>query len=110
MEQCTTSPGTSFKSPLILSAHLIARMLRSFSRAFDREKLVFELVQLMQRERANVLLVGEAGVGKTSILVVAVRIVERDVRSSDNDSAPQEAKPAKLHRFWTSSAARLSRE
>ena len=110
MEQCTTSPGTSFKSPLILSAHLIARMLRSFSRAFGREKLVFELVQLMQRERANVLLVGEAGVGKTSILVDAVRIVERDVRSSDNNSAPQEAKPAKLHRFWTSSAARLSRE
>jgi len=86
-------------------------MLRSFSRAFGREKLVFELVQLMQRERANVLLVGEAGVGKTSILVDAVRIVvEPDVRSSDNDSAPQEAKPAKLHRFWTSSAARLSRE
>jgi len=62
----------------------------------------------MQRERANVLLVGEAGVGKTSILVDAVRIVvEPDVRSSDNDSAPQEAKPAKLHRFWTSSAAHL---
>jgi ATP-dependent Clp protease ATP-binding subunit ClpC len=78
-------------------------MRRSFSRAFGRERVVSELVQLLQRERANVLLVGESGVGKTSILVDAVRIVEREVRSSDENNQAQ----AKLPRFWTSSAARL---
>jgi ATP-dependent Clp protease ATP-binding subunit ClpC len=106
-------PSSTLTSPEIKNLELVAsplgsvEMRRSFSRAFGREKLVSELVQLLQRERANVLLVGEAGVGKTSILVDAVRIVERDVRSSDNDSAAQETTPAKLQRFWTSSAARL---
>src|ERR1044072_2649979 len=76
-------------------------MRRSFSRAFGRERLVSELVQLLQRDRANVLLVGESGVGKTSILVDAVRIVEREARSSEDTAE------AKLPRFWTSSAARL---
>ncbi|HEU4836853.1 MAG TPA: AAA family ATPase [Pyrinomonadaceae bacterium] len=95
-------------SPEIENLKLVAtplasdEMRRSFSRAFGRERLVSELVQLLQRERANVLLVGESGVGKTSVLVDAVRIVERDARTSDNSSA--QAKP---HQFWTSSAARL---
>lgn len=79
-------------------------MRRSFSRAFGRESVVSELVQLLQRERANVLLVGESGVGKTSLLVDAVRIVERDVPLSDDATA---SPWPKLHRFWTSSASRL---
>jgi ATP-dependent Clp protease ATP-binding subunit ClpC len=82
-------------------------MRRSFSRAFGRERLVTELVQLLQRERANVLLVGEAGVGKTALLVDAVRLVERDIGASVNSSDPQKMPAEKLHRFWTSSAARL---
>jgi ATP-dependent Clp protease ATP-binding subunit ClpC len=81
-------------------------MRRSFSRAFGRERLVSELVQLLQRERANVLLVGESGVGKTSMLVDAVRVVERDVRLSANSNEVA-SPPAKLHKFWTSSAPRL---
>lgn len=80
-------------------------MRRSFSRAFGRERLVSELVQLLQRERANVLLVGESGVGKTSLLVDAVRVVERDARSSGTGG--ETSAPAKLHRFWTSSGTRL---
>ena len=94
--------AATFDPPDIQNLKLVAtplgsdEMRRSFSRAFGRERLVSELVQLLQRDRANVLLVGESGVGKTSILVDAVRIVEREVRSSD-----------KRERFWTSSAARL---
>ncbi|HYV10673.1 MAG TPA: AAA family ATPase, partial [Pyrinomonadaceae bacterium] len=101
-------PSTAmFAPPDIKNLKLIAtplgsdEMRRSFSRAFGRERLVSELVQLMQRDRANVLLVGESGVGKTSILVDAVRIVEREVRSSEDNSE------AKLPRFWSSSAARV---
>jgi ATP-dependent Clp protease ATP-binding subunit ClpC len=76
-------------------------MRRSFSRAFGRERLVSELIQLLERERTNVLLVGESGVGKTSMLVDAVRVVER---SGANNNETQT--PAK-HRFWTSTASHL---
>jgi ATP-dependent Clp protease ATP-binding subunit ClpC len=75
-------------------------MRRSFSRAFGRERLVSELVQLLERERTNVLLVGESGVGKTSLLVDAIRIVERSLNSETPAAS-------KTHRFWTSSASRL---
>src|SRR5689334_3658880 len=80
-------------------------MRRSFSRAFGRERLVLELVRLLQRERANVLLIGESRVGKTSLLVDAVRIVERELRSNVNDDEA----PASVQQphFWTSSAARF---
>ena len=99
-------------SPGLQNLNLVAtplgsdEMRRSFSRAFGRERLVSELVQLLQRERANVLLVGESGVGKTSLLVDAVRIVERELRATVNDD---EAASTSTHqpRFWTSSAARL---
>ena len=75
-------------------------MRRSFSRAFGRERLVSELVQLLERERTNVLLIGESGVGKTSLLVDAIRIVERSLNSETPAAS-------KTHRFWTSSASRL---
>lgn len=99
--------AATFAPPDIENLKLVAtplssdEMRRSFSRAFGRERLVSELVQLLQRERASVLLVGESGVGKTSILVDAVRIAEREARQTDGE--PQ----VKLPRFWTSSAARL---
>lgn len=104
-------PATSTPTlPDIKTLELVAtplgspEMRRSFSRAFGRERLVSDLVQLLQRDRANVLLVGESGVGKTSILVDAVRVVERD-RLSDAEAKTSPA--AKQPRFWTSSASRL---
>ncbi len=113
LEELAVRGGESFVStavsPEIENLKLVAtplasdEMRRSFSRAFGRERLVSELAQLLDRERANVLLVGKSGIGKTSILVDAVRHVERDARSSDSNTEPQ----AKQHRFWTSSAARL---
>jgi ATP-dependent Clp protease ATP-binding subunit ClpC len=95
-------------SPDIQTLELVAsplgsdEMRRSFSRAFGRERLVLELIQLLLHERANVLLVGESGAGKTSLLLDAVRVVERDARSNVETNELQ-----RLHRFWTSSASRL---
>ncbi|HEX3253139.1 MAG TPA: AAA family ATPase [Pyrinomonadaceae bacterium] len=101
-------PSTfTIPEPAIENLKLVAvplgsdEMRRSFSRAFGRERLVSELIQLLERERTNVLLVGESGVGKTSMLVDAVRVVERSgVNNNDTQT------PAK-HRFWTSSASHL---
>ena len=65
------------------------QMRRSFSRAYGRERQVNQLAQMLIRERANVLLVGEVGVGKTSILVDAVREVERESRRArEGDAEP----------------------
>ncbi len=77
-------------------------MRRSFSRAHGRERQVSQLAQMLTRERANVLLVGEVGVGKTSILVDAVREVER-LRSRDESKTGT----GRVTRFWSSNAARL---
>jgi ATP-dependent Clp protease ATP-binding subunit ClpC len=97
----TVAPPEIENLKLVATPLASDEMRRSFSRAFGRERLISELTQLLDRERANVLLVGESGVGKTSILVDAVRVIERDAHPGDSD--PQ----AKPHRFWTSSAARL---
>ncbi len=106
----TGKPAPSVSSsPQVENLKLVAsplgsdEMRRSFSRAFGRERFVTELVRLLQHERANVLLVGESGVGKTSLLVDAVRLVERDLASTLETMS---AWP-RLHRFWTSSAPRL---
>jgi ATP-dependent Clp protease ATP-binding subunit ClpC len=84
-------------------------MHRSFSRPFTRERQVTELAQLLGRERANVLLVGDTGVGKTSILVEAVRQVEREARERAKADANVEAgsSGSSSHKVWLTSAGRL---
>ena len=81
------------------------QMRRSFSRAYGRERQVNQLARMLIAERANVLLVGEVGVGKTAILVDAVREVERDKRTRATETSNEESN--RIPRFWTSSAARL---
>ncbi|HEX7331809.1 MAG TPA: AAA family ATPase [Pyrinomonadaceae bacterium] len=76
-------------------------MHRSFSRPYTRERQVSELAQLLGRERANVLLVGDTGVGKTSVLVEAVRQVEREMRAAESAAA------SSSHKVWLTSAGRL---
>jgi ATP-dependent Clp protease ATP-binding subunit ClpA len=51
---------------------------RLFSRAWERDGEVADLARRAGFERANVVLVGESGVGKTSVLVDAARAVERN--------------------------------
>lgn len=80
---------------------------RNFSRAYQREAQVALLTQLLARERANVLLVGETGAGKTAVLVDAVRAVEREMSGELKDSGDSDASGAATHRFWSTSAARL---
>ena len=84
-------------------------MRLSFSRAHTRERKVTELTQLLIRERANVLLVGDTGVGKTSVLIDSVRNVEREirVRAKEADEAGDAASGTSPHKFWLTSAGRL---
>ena len=104
------APVSVVPRPDITNLKLVADPLgsddlrRSFSRPYGRERLVSESIQLLQRERANVLLVGESGVGKTSLLVEAVRTIERTRRPVETT---EEATSLGTHRFWSSSRARL---
>ena len=80
-------------------------MHRSFSRPHTRERQVAELAKLLARERTSVLLVGDTGVGKTSVLVEAVRQVEREW--SKVETAGSEASGSSSHKVWLASAGRL---
>ena len=84
-------------------------MRMSFSRAHTRERKVAELTQLLGSERANVLLVGETGVGKTSVLVDSVRNVEREIRERAKESAEagSDRSGNSPHKVWVTSGGRL---
>ena len=84
-------------------------MRAGFSRAHTRERKVAEVTHLLSKERANVLLVGDTGVGKTSVLIDSVRNVERDIRERAKQSAGASAdmSSSSSHKIWLTSAGRL---
>lgn len=73
-------------------------LARRFSRVFERDKELAELSGLLATERANILIVGEPGSGKTSLLAQAARSAERE-------AARGGASPP---RFWLTSGPRLT--
>jgi ATP-dependent Clp protease ATP-binding subunit ClpC len=75
---------------------------KGFARAWGREAEVAALVHKLHREKANVLLVGEPGVGKTTLLVDAVKEAER-LAAEDAKGQPG----ARQRKFWLTSAGRL---
>ncbi len=72
------------------------RLRRQLGRAWEREPQVAEVVRRLGPERANVVLLGEPGCGKTTVLAEAVRRLERD--ATEDRPGP---------RFWLTSAPRL---
>ncbi|HXG67070.1 MAG TPA: AAA family ATPase [Blastocatellia bacterium] len=78
------------------------RLRRQYGRAWEREREVADLVARLTREKANVLLVGESGVGKTSVLVEAVNQIERRMKKAEEDD-----ESSHKHKFWMTSGARL---
>lgn len=77
---------------------------RQYHRALLRDHEIAQVTDHLLNSKASLLLVGENGVGKTSILVDAVRLTRR-AKANDNseDWNPAEAAP----RFWRTSGARL---
>ncbi len=77
------------------------KLRRSFSRAWERDQEVADLAQRIGREKANVIISGEGGAGKTSVLIEAVRLVEGQV-----EQEPHKTDNAR-NKFWMTSGARL---
>jgi ATP-dependent Clp protease ATP-binding subunit ClpC len=81
------------------------------SAAYGREHLVQTLIQKLGREGANVLLVGEPGVGKSTVLFDAVRQLSKlpqfaagNEQKGADESAARELR---TYRYWRGSGGRM---
>lgn len=76
---------------------------RAYSAAYERDAEVTQLAARLRARSGSVLLVGEEGVGRTTLLVNAVRAIERQRPSQDEEDSHRTAK----HRFWHTTASCL---
>ena len=74
------------------------------ARAWGREAELAALVRKLHHEKANVLLVGESGVGKTTLMVDAVKEAEKLALAED-----EERRVKHKRRFWLSRFTTLLR-
>ena len=81
------------------------RVRSLYGHAWERDELVRRLVARLTEERGNVLLVGEPGSGKTTVLAAAVRQIERQLAEADRRD--ESLRVRRSRRFWQTSAARL---
>jgi ATP-dependent Clp protease ATP-binding subunit ClpC len=84
---------------------------RAASAAYGREALAEALARKLGTEKANVLLVGEAGVGKSTLLLDAAKRMARKAHTqpgkTDDPDDDQSDKELRTYRSWRSSGARL---
>jgi len=81
-----------------------AAFRKRFTAAWQREAELADLTHRLGKEKAHVALVGDHGVGKSTLLVAAVRALER---KTPTDSTEETGTVAYRHRHWWTSAARL---
>lgn len=99
-------PGPALKHLRSVAEPLGGRsMHRKFGGVWQRDDEIATVVSRLRRERTNLLLVGEGGVGKTAVLVGAVRQVERE-SSTDTAERPEWVEAVR-ERFWLTSGAHL---
>ncbi|MBI4864234.1 MAG: ATP-dependent Clp protease ATP-binding subunit [Candidatus Riflebacteria bacterium] len=107
-----TAPATRVEArcPPNLARHagpLTGRETRQhISRAWERDREVSDLVAALHRQRANVILVGEPGVGKTTLLVEAARKTE-ELWRKDAAASAGDGRPASRQKFWATTGTRL---
>jgi ATP-dependent Clp protease ATP-binding subunit ClpC len=77
---------------------------KQFAPAWERGEQVEAAVRKLHHERTNLLLVGEAGTGKTAVLVEAVREIER---LQADEAKKRGDTPLSPRTFWLTSAGRL---
>lgn len=79
-------------------------LTKKISKAYERETEVADLVRRLSEEKANVIILGESGTGKTTVLTEAVRQIERDLAGEKPEDG-EEKNPK--HRFWQTNGGRL---
>ncbi|MFT4550779.1 MAG: ATP-dependent Clp protease ATP-binding subunit ClpC [Verrucomicrobiales bacterium] len=78
-----------------------SRDLRRSMRTWERESEMRSIVEILREEATNLCILGQAGSGKTSVLIEAARKIEAE-RASRLDSGEQRPQV-----FWLTSAGRL---
>ncbi|WP_254508671.1 AAA family ATPase [Anatilimnocola floriformis] len=78
-------------------------------RALLRDKEVRQVAGHLKDERASLLLVGERGGGKSTVLVEAIRLLQRTnvKKPSEEQTEEEEKKSTALRNFWLTSGARI---
>ena len=79
---------------------------KQLGQAWGREAEIKELARRVNQEKANVILVGESGAGKTTVLVQAARRAERDGAAAA-DEEEDTLFSVKQGRFWLTRGSRL---
>ena len=90
--------------PPVVEPMADAGFRKSYSPAFRREAELGVLGDRLGNRPGSLLLVGEDGVGKTTLLVNAVRAAER---RSEREGKEDKASVGRVSRYWHTSAARL---
>jgi len=79
---------------------------RTASAAYGRDDLCSLVARKLAQESGNVLLVGEAGVGKSTILLAAAKKLRRELPAKA-DREKEETRDLDSYRFWRGNAGRL---
>lgn len=77
---------------------------------YERETEVIDLIQRLTKEKASVIILGENGIGKTTILTEAARQIEKDLLKNpveDEDFDPEYDDKNPRFRFWQTNGGRL---
>ncbi len=88
--------------PLLQDRHRAS----SSSAAYERDPLVTRLQNLLSQEKNSLVLVGEPGSGKSTILLDAVRRLSRQ-KPKESDSGDEDTTDLSRYRFWRGTGARI---
>ncbi|NJM54241.1 MAG: hypothetical protein HC846_13180 [Blastocatellia bacterium] len=83
---------------------------KRISKAYEREKEVEDLIKRLTKEKASVIILGESGIGKTTVLTAAVKQIEKDLLKNpdvDEDFDPEYDEKNPKNRFWQTNGGRL---
>lgn len=81
---------------------------KKISKAYERETETADLIQRLTKEKASVIILGENGTGKTTVLSEAVRQIEKDLlkNTPENEDVETDEKNPR-YRFWQTNGGRL---
>jgi ATP-dependent Clp protease ATP-binding subunit ClpC len=80
-------------------------------KAYERDAEITDLMRRLSEEQANIILLGESGTGKTTVLAAAVRKLQDDLASGKTvfgeETDDDNAETTSRHRFWQTNGSRL---
>ena len=94
-----------FKVLLSVADPLLHDRTHAFA-AYGRDELTAALESKLRNEKANILLVGEPGVGKSTVLLATARRLSRRLAGMGKDD-DEEDRSVASYRFWRGSGARM---